>query len=97
MNVQYKQIKTFLIEKFTPSLAKRIHDILSVDNMGDVKPSELLNRLRSTAFKDDMSDAVLCELITNELPQQVQLSLVAILERPLLQQSADLIYYYSTF
>ena len=59
---------------------------MSVDNMGDVKPSELLNRLRSTAFEDDMYDAVLCELITNKLPQQVQLSLVAILERPLLQQ-----------
>ena len=35
-----------------------------------------------------MSDAVLCELIMNKLPQQVQLSLVAILERPLSQFAA---------
>ena len=59
---------------------------MSVDNMGDVKPSKLLNRLRSTAFEHDMYDAVLCELITNKLPQQMQLSLVATLKRPLLQQ-----------
>ena len=35
-----------------------------------------------------MSDAVLCELIMNKLPQQVQLTLVPILGRPFLQLAA---------
>ena len=56
--------------------------------MGDLKPSEFLNRLRSSISEDDMSDAVLCELVMNKLPQQVQLSLVPTLGRPLLQFAA---------
>ena len=71
-NHRYKQMKIFLIEKFTPSLAERVHTIMSVDSLGDVKPSEFLNRLRSSISEDDMSDAVLCELVMNKLPQQVQ-------------------------
>ena len=61
---------------------------MSVDSLGDVKPSEFLNRLRSSISEDDMSDAVLCELVMNKLPQQVQLSLVPTLGRPLIQFAA---------
>ena len=87
-NHSYEQMKIFLIEKFTPSLAERVHTIISVDSLGDVKPSKFLNRLRSSISEDDMSDAVLCELVMNKLPQQVQLSLVPTLGRPLLQFAA---------
>ena len=87
-NHSYEQMKIFLIEKFTPSLAERVHTIMSVDSLGDAKPSEFLNRLRSSISEDDMSDAVLCELVMNKLPQQVQLSLVPTLGRPLLQFAA---------
>ena len=61
---------------------------MSVNSLGDIKLSESLNRLRLSISEDDMSDAVLCELIRNKLPQQVQLSLVPILGRPLLQFAA---------
>ena len=87
-NHSYEQMKIFLIEKFTPSLAERVHTIMSVDSLGNVKPSEFLNRLRSSISEDDMSDAVLCELVMNKLPQQVQLSLVPTLGKPLLQFAA---------
>ena len=46
-NHSYEEIKIFLIKKFTPSLAERIHAITSADNLGDVKPSKFLNRLGS--------------------------------------------------
>ena len=59
-----------------------------VDSLGDVKPSEFLNRLRSSISEDDMSNAIFCELVMNKLPQQVQLSLVPTLGRPLLQFAA---------
>ena len=87
-NHSYKQIKTFLIEMFSPSLAERIHTIMSVDSLGDIKLSEFLNRFGLSISEDDMSHAVLCELIMNKLLQQVQLSLVLILGRPLFQFAA---------
>ena len=43
-NRSYEQIKTFLIKKFTPSLAERVHAIMSVDSLGDIKPSKFLNK-----------------------------------------------------
>ena len=52
-------------------------------SLGDLKPSDILEQARSAVSRDDMSDAVLCEILMMKLPTEVQITLSIILGSPL--------------
>ena len=70
-------MKVFLIQQFSKPLDQRLHELLNASSLGEVKPLEFLNEA-SRAVKrevEDMSDAVLCEILMIKLPQEIQTSL----------------------
>ena len=67
--------KVFLIQQFSKPLDQRWHELLNAPSLGEVKPSEFLNEARRAIKVEDMSDAVLCEILMTKLQQEVQTSL----------------------
>ena len=71
----FNDIKVFLIQQFSKPLDQRLLELLNAPSLGEVKPSEFLNEARRAIKVEDMSDAVLCEILMTKLPQEVQTSL----------------------
>ncbi|XP_064462765.1 uncharacterized protein LOC135373598 [Ornithodoros turicata] len=73
----YDQLKKALLQRATLSSRSRLQQLLSTEELGDRRPSQLLRRMRQ--LLDDQSasvdDALLRELFLQRLPQNVQMVL----------------------
>ena len=79
----FGDIKDFLVNKFARPLDQQLQELLQLPSLGDLKPSDFLEQARSAVSGDDMSDAVLCEILMMKLPTEVQTTLSVILGSPL--------------
>lgn len=73
---KYEFLKKCIIERFCESEQKKIQKLLSDMHLGDRRPTQLLNELRSLA-KDRVSDDFLASLWLQRLPQNVRAILQA--------------------
>lgn len=89
----YSTLKTELISRTSASERKRLHQLLSTEDLGDLKPSQLLRRMyqllgdRATTF----DTSLLRELFLQRLPAQVRMVLASAgdLALPALAEMAD--------
>ena len=79
----FGEIKDFLVNKFARPLDQQLQELLRIPSLGDLKPSDFLEQARLAVSRDDMSDTVLCEILTMKLPTKVQTTLSIILGSPL--------------
>ena len=79
----FGDIKDFLVNKFARPLDQRLQELLRIPSLGDLKPSDFLEQVHLAVSRDDMSDAVLCEILMMKLPTEVQTTLSVILGSPL--------------
>lgn len=73
---KYKNLKEQLVQCFADSEQKKLQKLLSLMELGDSKPSNLLNKLRSLS-NNKVGDAMLKSLWMNRLPSQVNAILQA--------------------
>jgi hypothetical protein len=66
----YTTLKTELIRRLSPSREQGIHQLLTLEEMGDHKPSQFLRHLRS--FAPDVPDDLLRSIWSSRLPTNVQ-------------------------
>jgi hypothetical protein len=66
----YTTLRTELVKQSSPSTEQRIRKLLTVEEIGDRKPSQFLRYLRSLA--PDVSENVLRSVWTSRLPHNVQ-------------------------
>ena len=78
----FGEIKDFLVNKFARPLDQRLQELLRIQSLCDLKPSDFLEQARLAVSRDDMSDAVLCEILMMKLPTEVQTTLSIILGSP---------------
>ena len=67
----FGEIKDFLVNKFARPLDQRLQELLQIPSLGDIKPSDFLEQAHSAVSRDDMSDAVLCEILMMKLSTEV--------------------------
>ena len=79
----FGDIKDFLVNKFARPLDQRLQELLRILSLGDLKQSDFLEQAHLAVSGDDMSDAVLCEILMMKLPTEVQTTLSIILGSPL--------------
>ena len=79
----FGDIKDFLVNKFARPLDERLQELLRIPSRGDLKPSDFLEQARLAVSRDDISDAVLCEILMMKLPTEVQTTLSIIVGSPL--------------
>ena len=75
----FREIKDFLVNKYARPLDQWLQELLRIQSLGDLKPSDFLEQSRLAVSCDDMSDAVLCEILMIKLPTEVQTTLSIIL------------------
>lgn len=94
---KYEYLKRCIVERFCDSEAKKIQKLLSDIDLGDRKPSQLLNELSSLA-KDRVSGDFLKTLWLQRLPPHVRAILqTSEVELPALAKLADKILEVSDF
>lgn len=74
---RYTKLKEELTRRLSMSDEQRVRQLISEEELGDRKPSQLLRHLRSLAGNAFSDDNVLRQLWTRRLPQQVQAILVS--------------------
>lgn len=68
---RYEALKTRLLEAYEESEQRQVQRLLSEMELGDLKPSQLLRRMKSLAG-DNIKDSTLRIMWTNHLPQSVR-------------------------
>ena len=68
---EYDLLKKLLTKNFSDSQTQRIRKLLNEIELGDLKPSQLLNKMKSLA-PNDFPDAVLRTLWLQRLPKEMQ-------------------------
>jgi hypothetical protein len=66
----YSLLRTELVRRLSPSTEQRIRQLLTVEEIGDRKPSQFLRYLRGLA--PDVSDNVIRSVWTSRLPRNIQ-------------------------
>jgi hypothetical protein len=66
----YTTLRAELVKRLSPSTEQRIRQLLTVEEIGDQKPSQFLRYLRSLA--PDVSENVLRSVWTSRLPHNIQ-------------------------
>ncbi|XP_015921516.1 uncharacterized protein [Parasteatoda tepidariorum] len=74
----FKKLKEEVIARCGETKSQEIRRLLSGEQLGDRKPSELLRTMQRRAESHEISDSLLLELFLNQLPQHVQSILAAI-------------------
>nr|XP_042902504.1 uncharacterized protein LOC122270176 [Parasteatoda tepidariorum] len=74
----FKKLKEEIIARCGETKSQEIRRLLSGEQLGDRKPSELLRTMQRRAESHEISDSLLLELFLNQLPQHVQSILAAI-------------------
>uniref|UniRef100_A0A2A4JI65 DUF7041 domain-containing protein n=1 Tax=Heliothis virescens TaxID=7102 RepID=A0A2A4JI65_HELVI len=68
---RYETLKNRLLQVYDESEQRQVQRLLSEMELGDLKPSQLLRRMRNLAA-DNISDSTLRVMWTNHLPQSVR-------------------------
>ncbi|KAF9423209.1 hypothetical protein HW555_001278 [Spodoptera exigua] len=68
---RYEALKNRLLQVYEESEQRQVQRLLSEMELGDLKPSQLLRRMKNLAA-DNISDAALRIMWTNHLPQSVR-------------------------
>lgn len=68
---RYETLKNRLLQVYEESEQRQVQRLLSEMELGDLKPSQLLRRMKNLAA-DNISDAALRIMWTNHLPQSVR-------------------------
>ncbi|XP_064458440.1 uncharacterized protein LOC135368832 [Ornithodoros turicata] len=73
----YDQLKKALLQRTTASSRSRLQQLLSAEELGDRRPTQLLRRMRQLLGDNSVSmdDTLLRELFLQRLPQNVQMVL----------------------
>jgi hypothetical protein len=66
----YTTLRTFLVRRLSPSREQRIRQLLTLEEMGDRKPSQFLRHLRSLV--PDLPDDFLRSIWSSRLPPNIQ-------------------------
>lgn len=71
----YDTLKAELIKRTSASEQRRLHQLLTAEELGDRTPSQLLRRMRQLLGDNTMEDNLLKQLFLQRLPNNVQLIL----------------------
>jgi hypothetical protein len=66
----YTTLRAELVKRLSPSTEQRIHQLLTLEEMGNRKPSQFLRQLRSLA--PDLPDGFLCSVCASRLPSNIR-------------------------
>ena len=73
----YDQLKAELIKRTSASEQKRFHQLLTSEELGDRKPSQLLRKMRQLLGDNRLEDSLLRKIFLNRLPINAQLILAS--------------------
>ena len=68
----YDTLKAELIKRTSASQQKRLHQLLTAEELGDRKPSQLLRHMRQLLGENKLEDSILTQLFVQRLPANVQ-------------------------
>ena len=86
----YSTLKEALIRRTSASEQKRLQQLLTEEELGDRKPSQLLRRMRQLLGDRQLESSILKQLFINRLPTNVQLILASTSERMDIAELADM-------
>ena len=86
----YSILKEQLIKRTSASEQKRVQMLLTEEELGDKKPSQLLRRMRQLLGERKLEDGILKQLFLQRLPSNAQLILVSSSDTVTLDQLAIL-------
>ena len=86
----YENLKEQLIARTTISEQKRLQQLLTSEELGDRKPSQLLRRMRQLLSDSTLDDKILRQLFLQRLPTSIQTILAGTLDTVTLDQAADM-------
>lgn len=87
---RYQTLKTLLIQRVSLSEDQRVRQLLTAEELGDTKPSQLLRRMRSLIGTTHVEDSFLRTLWLQRLPLNAQAILQAQVTTIPLDQLADM-------
>ena len=86
----YKTLKDELIKRTSASEQKRLHQLLTSEELGDRKPSQLLRRMKQLLGEKNLEDSILKQLFVQRLPTNIQLILASTSQTTTLEELAAL-------
>lgn len=79
----YDTLKRELLDRTSLSIHRRLQQLLSAEELGDQKPSQLLRRMRQLTGSTTLDPAIMQELFLQRLPSDIRVVLTAAGEMPL--------------
>ena len=86
----YSTLKEALIRRTSASEQKRLQQLLTEEELGDRKPSQLYRRMRQLLDDRKLEESILRQLFVQRLPPNVQLVLISAGDNMGMNQLADL-------
>ncbi|PIK61772.1 hypothetical protein BSL78_01326 [Apostichopus japonicus] len=86
----YSHLKAELIRRTSVSEQKRLHQLLTQEELGDRKPSQLLRRMEQLLGSDKLDETIFKQLFLQRLPHHVQTILASSRDDMKVTQLADL-------
>lgn len=77
-DASYDELKKAIIDRCGESRTQEIRRLITGEQLGDRKPSELLRDMTRRAENHDISDTLLLELFLQQMPQNVQIILASV-------------------
>ncbi|XP_071504495.1 uncharacterized protein [Diadema antillarum] len=87
---QYTKLKQTLIARMSESEQRRVKRLLTEEELGDRKPSQLLRRMEQLVGDQTLEKGILKQLFLQRLPQNVRLILASTSDALTLQELAEL-------
>ncbi|XP_014781985.1 uncharacterized protein LOC106877562 [Octopus bimaculoides] len=89
-SVSYDTFKTTLINRTSESQRKRLHQLLTSEELGDRTPSQFLRRMKQLLGDESLPDKVFKQLFLQRLPSNTQVVLASTRESTSIEELADL-------
>ena len=86
----YQVLKTELMKRTTASEQKRLHQLLTAEELGDRTPTQLLRRMEQLLGGKQLEISIFRQLFLQRLPHQVQTVLASSRDTMTVQQLAEL-------